>query len=242
MTDKELLQLFEKPEDEKEYLEFMFGKGKKQIMEKVIQTEQFKEFFPKMITEDDEHWGYFGKNDVEKTLGSHMSWLGYLSNIEFEVTREGEDFPTYAKPFNFLSQKYWLMTMFGQGSMSWILPDEDFQKEYGDCISEELKKKLSETQVDVPKFKPKAFEMGVLNLNPNLNEITGVVDTETDGKKFAIGTKNNYKGFVLNFGDRSCLLFMGDIQPIDLRKFNFDEFTSIEINGNKFVKEHQHDN
>lgn len=68
--------------------------------------------------------------------------------------------------------------------------------------------------------------------------ITGIYDAATNGKKLAIGTKTNVTSFVLNFGDRSCLLFMGDIQPIDLRQFNFDEFTSIEINGNKFVKEH----
>ena len=74
---------------------------------------------------------------------------------------------------------------------------------------------------------------------PHLNEITGVVDSETNGKKFAVGTKNHCDTFVLNFSDRSCLLFFGDYQPIDLRKFNFDEFTAIEINGNKFVKEKQ---
>ena len=67
--------------------------------------------------------------------------------------------------------------------------------------------------------------------------ITGVVDTETEGKNFAIGTKNQATGFVLNFGNKSCLLFTGDVMPIDLRKFNFDEFESIEINGNRFVRE-----
>ena len=67
--------------------------------------------------------------------------------------------------------------------------------------------------------------------------LIGIMDTETKGKKFAIGTKNHTDTFVLNFNDRSCLLFMGDIQPVDLRQFNFDEFTAIEINGNKFVKE-----
>ena len=67
--------------------------------------------------------------------------------------------------------------------------------------------------------------------------IIGIVDTKTRGREFAIGTKNHGDTFVLNFGDKSCLLFMGDITPIDLRKFNFDEFTSIEINGNKFVTE-----
>ena len=85
---------------------------------------------------------------------------------------------------------------------------------------------------DSSKLDPLSFDF-----TPNLNDITGVVDTETDGKKFAIGTKNHADTFVLNFKDNSCLLFIGDIQPIDLRKFNFDEFTCIEINGNKFVRE-----
>jgi hypothetical protein len=67
--------------------------------------------------------------------------------------------------------------------------------------------------------------------------IIGIVDTGTNGKKFAIGTKNHNDTFVLNFKDRSCLLLVGDCHPIDLRQFNFDEFTSIEINGNRFVKE-----
>lgn len=67
--------------------------------------------------------------------------------------------------------------------------------------------------------------------------VIGIMDTETNGKKFAIGIKNHSDTFVLNFSDRSCLLLFGDCSPIDLRKFNFDEFTSIEINGNKFVKE-----
>ena len=67
--------------------------------------------------------------------------------------------------------------------------------------------------------------------------IIGIVDTETKSKRFAIGTKNHNDTFVLNFKDRSCLLLFGDCHPIDLRQFNFDEFTSIEINGNKFVKE-----
>lgn len=71
--------------------------------------------------------------------------------------------------------------------------------------------------------------------------ITGIVDTETNGKRFAIGTKNNATKLVLNFGNKSCLLFTGGVMPIDLRQFNFDEFTSIEINGNRFVKEDNND-
>ena len=93
--------------------------------------------------------------------------------------------------------------------------------------------------VNTSKLEPK--KENSISFTPNLNVITGIVDTESGGKKFAIGTKNNTTGFVLNFGNRSCLLFTGDIHPIDLRQFNFDEFESIEINGNKFVKEHNND-
>lgn len=67
--------------------------------------------------------------------------------------------------------------------------------------------------------------------------ISGIVDTKTRGRELAIGTKNHSDTFVLNFRDRPCLLLFGDCQPIDLRQFNFDKFTSIEINGNRFVKE-----
>lgn len=134
MTNKELLQLFEKPEDEKEYLEFMFGDGKKHIMEKVIQTSQFKKFFPRMIKHDDEHWAYFGKDDVEKTLGSHMSWLGYLSEnkepLSVENVNGENNFEMFAKPFNFNEQKYWVISMYGQGSITWICDDKEFFENY----------------------------------------------------------------------------------------------------------------
>ena len=91
--------------------------------------------------------------------------------------------------------------------------------------------------VTIDSCQKKLHDRLTFDFTPNLNDITGVVDTETDGKKFAIGTKNQATSFVLNFGNRSCLLFTDDIMPIDLRKFNFDEFTSIEINGNKFIRE-----
>lgn len=67
--------------------------------------------------------------------------------------------------------------------------------------------------------------------------VMGTVDAKTGGKEFAIGTKNHGDSFVLNFGNKSCLLLFGNCQPIDLRQFDFNEITSIEINGNKFIKE-----
>lgn len=133
MTDKELLQLFEKPEEETEYLKFMFGDGKKKVMEKVITTEQFRTFFPRMIERDDEHWLYFG-TDVEKAIGSRLSWLSYLStnNKPFDVKYAvGEtNFYMQAQPFIYEDKKYWVVTMFGQGSVSWVEDEETFLKNY----------------------------------------------------------------------------------------------------------------
>lgn len=73
----------------------------------------------------------------------------------------------------------------------------------------------------------------------------GRYDTETVGKNFAIGTSQlnpgDEKGFILNMANGSYML-LADWNVIDLRQFNFDEFDYIEINGNKFVREHNNDN
>ena len=78
-------------------------------------------------------------------------------------------------------------------------------------------------------------------LLPDSKTDESIIDTETNGNKFAIGTKNHNDTFVLNFKDRSCLLLVGDCHPIDLRQFNFDNIKYIEINGNKFFKENNDD-
>ena len=210
MTDKELLQLFEKPEDEKEYLEFMFGNGKKHIMEKIIQTSQFKKFFPRMIKYDDEHWAYFGKNDVEKTLGSHMSWLGYLSDnkepLPVKNVNGENNFDMFAKSFTFNGEKYWVISMYGQGSITWIYDDKEFFQNY------------------VVEFPNIGAEMGRLDLNPK----------ETHGN---LSLKNHDDTLVINWGDSSCVLIMDNFNIVDLRKIPFDKLTCVELNGFRFIKE-----
>ena len=210
MTDKELLQLFEKPEDEKEYLEFMFGDGKKHIMEKIIATDQFKKFFPEMIKHDDEYWDCFGKNDVEKTLGSYMSWLGYLSDNKDPLpckNANGENnFDMFAQPFTFNGERYWVVSIYGQGYTTWICDDKEFFQNY------------------MVEFPDTGIKMGKLNIN----------------SEYVIGTlpsKNHDDTFVLNWGDSSCVLIMDNFNILDLRKIPFDKLTCIELNGVKFVKD-----
>ena len=214
MTDKELLQLFEKPEDEKEFIEFNFGDGKKHIMEKVIQTSQFKKFFPEMIKQDDEYWAYFGKNDIEKTLGSHMSWLGYLSDnkdpLPCKNANGGNNFDMFAHPFTFNGEKYWTISMYSQGSITWIYDDKEFFENY------------------VVEFPDTGVKMGKLTVEPET-----VIGT--------LSSKHHDDTLVLNWGDSSCVLIMDNFNILDLRKIPFDKLTCVELNGVKFVRKEIND-
>lgn len=209
MTDKELLQLFEKPEDEKEHLEFMFGDGKKHIMEKIIQTSQFKEFFPRMIEQDDEYWCYHG-DEIEIAIGSRLSWLSYLSeqkepyNIKYAI---GEtNFPTHAYSFSFDNKRYWLITIIGQGAVSWVVSEDKFFETF------------------IIEFPDIGAEMGKLVIDPE-----NAIGT--------LSFKNHADTLVLNWGDSSCVLIMDNFNIVDLRKIPFDKLTCVELNGVKFTRE-----
>lgn len=208
MTDKELLQLFEKPEDEKAYLEFMFGDGKRHIMEKVIQTPQFKEFFPKMIEQDDEYWCYHG-DEIEVAIGSRLSWLSYLSEqkepYSIEYTVGETNFPMHAYSFTFDNKKYWLITIIGQGATNWIMSEDKF------------------------------FETYIIKL-PN-NHTIGNLTIEPETAIGTLSSKNHDDTLVLNWEDSSCVLIMDNFNILDLRKIPFDKLTCIELNGFRFVKE-----
>lgn len=214
MTNKELLQLFEKPEDEKAYLEFMFGDGKKHIMEKIIATDQFREFFPEMIKHSDEYWDCFGKNDVEKILGNHMSWLGYLSDNKDPLPCKninGENsFDMFTQLFTFNGERYWVVSIYGQGSTTWICNDKEFFENY------------------IVEFPDTGMKMGKLIVEPE-----NVIGT--------LSSKHHADTFVLNWGDSSCVLIMDNFNILDLRKIPFDKLTCVELNGVKFVRKEIND-
>ncbi len=134
MTDKELLDLFIEPnyENTKEYMNFLFGDGKKTIMEKIIATDQFREFFHSCVNSgnDGEHYAYFHKNEVEEALGTHLSWLSYIAEKPISVNKEGDYFPIQAEAFYFEDKRYWLITMTGQGASSWVIDDTKFSEIY----------------------------------------------------------------------------------------------------------------
>ena len=98
---------------------------------------QFKAWFSKLFNENghsqtDEHYAYLGETDIDKELGSRLSWFsswscfGELEHIELE----DDFFPLYADAFSYDNKKYWVLTMVGQGAISWLMTDEAFRIEY----------------------------------------------------------------------------------------------------------------
>ena len=100
---------------------------------------QFRDWFSKAfnadgISETDEHYAYCGETEIDKELGSRLSWLRSLKcfgkSEHITLSDENDFFPLYADAFNYDEKKYWVLTMVGQGSISWLMTDEAFRKEY----------------------------------------------------------------------------------------------------------------
>ena len=82
-------------------------------------------------SKDDEWYLYSGETELDKELGSRISWFAGLSTEENrDVTPSGDIFATVAQPFMFEKKIYWICTCFGQGAVSWIMTDEAFEREY----------------------------------------------------------------------------------------------------------------
>lgn len=101
---------------------------------------QFRDWFYKVFdengySESDEHYAYLGETEIEKELGSRLSWFSTwkcFGTIEhLELSDENDFFPLYAHAFDYGDEKYWVLTMVGQGAISWLMTDEAFKKEYG---------------------------------------------------------------------------------------------------------------
>lgn len=101
---------------------------------------QFREWFYKAFDENgysqsDEHYAYCGATELEKELGSRLSWFDtwecFGKTVSRRLSKEDDDFPLYAHAFDYENKKYWVLTLVGQGAISWLLTNEAFEKEYG---------------------------------------------------------------------------------------------------------------
>jgi len=100
---------------------------------------QFRDWFNRVFdangySQTDEHYGYLGETELDKELGSRLSWFGSWDCFgvaeHLTLSDENEFFPLYAHAFSYDNEKYWVLTMVGQGAISWLMTDEAFNKEY----------------------------------------------------------------------------------------------------------------
>ena len=100
---------------------------------------QFRDWFYRAfdangISQTDEHYGYLGETEIDRELGGRLSWFdtwecfGVVEHLT--LSNEDDDFPLYAHAFSYGKEKYWVLTMVGQGSISWLMTDEAFKREY----------------------------------------------------------------------------------------------------------------
>ena len=123
MTDMEFIEALEKACSYK-------NPNRTSDIRKLANMKQFSDFLYQEtastgMTETDEMYLY-NDNKLLSTIGSRMSWFGYLSD-EPPIDLKDEHFPFVGERFVYNDNVYWLLTMWGQGSMSWIETDELFQ-------------------------------------------------------------------------------------------------------------------
>ena len=94
----------------------------------------YKAFDTNGISQTDEYYGYLGETEIDRELGSRLSWFdtwecfGVVEHLT--LLDEDDNFPLCAHAFSYGKEKYWVLTMVGQGSISWLMTDEAFQREY----------------------------------------------------------------------------------------------------------------
>ena len=110
---------------------------REELIRKLSVEPQFKAWMKEHTeagySHDDEWFLYNAKEGtIEHMLGVRISWFAGLSAEKSIRVTDGNDdyFPIIAQPFDYDGHKFWLMTCFGQGAISWIITDELFRKDY----------------------------------------------------------------------------------------------------------------
>ena len=139
MTNEEFIAKLTRKCDISNFAEWLDWEWNHPQWRELSSEPQFREWFYKIFNESgysqsDEHYAYLGETEIDKELGSRLSWFStweYFGVIEhLELSDKDDDFPLYAHAFNYGKEKYWVLTMVGQGSISWLVTDEAFRKEY----------------------------------------------------------------------------------------------------------------
>ena len=109
--------------------------SRRKIIPELIQEPKFqswvKEITKEGISPDDEYFAYKGETELDKTIGPRLSYLEYASTKEDQyVQLQHEAFRTVAQSVIIGNQKYWIITMIGQGATSWLCTDDYFKQNY----------------------------------------------------------------------------------------------------------------
>ena len=131
MTNEEFINELTKP-TESALLSFIEHDER---IRKLSKETQSKEWFEREmadgVSHDDEYYLY-SDDIMDKELGARISWFTGLSDAK-AVNISGS-FYTEAQWFLYEGKKYWVVTMCGQGAVSWLMTDEKFMEEYGDLV------------------------------------------------------------------------------------------------------------
>ena len=138
MTDAEFITILNsEPDFGGDFAAYFEWNLKHPQLQELSKEAQFQEWFSKVfdtdgISETDEHYAYCGDTIIDKELGSRLSWLSScFETVEhLKLSDESDFFPLYADAFMYNDNKYWVLTMVGQGAISWLMTDAAFKNQY----------------------------------------------------------------------------------------------------------------
>lgn len=136
MTDEQFIYELTKPVSEGCILPYLEHDER---IKRLSKESQFRDWLIKHTStgysKADEWFLYNGDSKLDQELGSRISWFSGLS-IRDEIEVASGCYPTYANTFEYEGTKYWVVTCFGQGSLSWLMTDLAFKQEYKGVVDE----------------------------------------------------------------------------------------------------------
>lgn len=143
MTDAEFIAKLTEQRDTSDPHAWLEWNLKHPQWRELSNEQQFRDWFYKVLNDSgisytDEYYSYFGESEIEKELGQRISWFNtwecFGSVENFTLSDEYDEFPFYAHAFSYGNEKYWVLTLEGQGATSWFMTDEAFKKEYPNYV------------------------------------------------------------------------------------------------------------
>ena len=107
--------------------------------EPIISHPVFKDWVKKEtaetgITKTDEEYCYSpDSSDLDAAIGARLSWICPIIGLPETVLEDGDN-ATYAGEMDIDGDKYWVITVTGNGSITWIANDTAYQKMHTEMV------------------------------------------------------------------------------------------------------------